>query len=85
MSRMSILGAVDRIRCPQRGLDSHLAVFALPDDDPGYVDVVFEQTVETRRRIDAGDERYIGTFNGTESRAAIRGTIFKHSQRYSHV
>ena len=62
MSLMSLAHAVERIRQAREGQE--IAVFQAPPGRAG-LNCVFARTVETYRRLQAGDPMLIGVFDGS--------------------
>lgn len=72
MSLMSVPHAVERIRHAREGQE--IAVFTAPGR-VGLLNCVFARTVETYRRLQAGDPGLIGVFDGSMAREEVTRTL----------
>jgi hypothetical protein len=73
MSRTSIKQAMDRIKTAPR--DSMIAVFHDKKNLEGYVDTVFDSTVQTCNMIEDRHPDYIGSFNRDLCQDMVAATI----------
>lgn len=71
---MSVRAAVERVSLSPDADSSRVALFLLPEK-PGFVDAVFDVTVETQRRVRAGDPLYVGSFSMVNSGAEVMQEI----------